>query len=1170
MKLFSDPEGRFIIVDIKTENKTLTLLNIYAPNDDNPAFFENVLTHLLSFDCEDIVFGGDFNLVIDIQKDKKGGNPVTHTKALKVVQHIIDRLDLTDIWRLLNPDTERFTWRRRNPEIHCRLDFFLTSSSLNTIVTKADISPGYKTDHSLITLHLVNNPNPRGPGFWKLNTSFLLEDDYVALIKKTIEDVAKEYENNDEVDAPLLWDTMKMRIRSTSLNYGRKRKRDMKSEEASIESVILSLQRKLEENNLLENTKTNLQKELEAKIAEREEIVKYKTRGAILRSKSRWYNEGEKNTKYFLTLEKRHFNEKTIKHLQISDDSIIYKDSDILKEAKCFYQKLYSSSFPNLEAPEDIFFPKGNALTLNVLEQEECEGLLTETECLESLKSMEPNKSPGTDGLPAEFYKRFWSDVNPYLINALNNSYEKGLLSVSQRRGLISLIPKKNKPTDQLKNWRPITLLNCDYKIATKSIASRIRKVLPKIINNDQTGFMKNRFIGENIRLIDSLINFTNKEQIPGLLLFIDFEKAFDSLEWSFIHKTLQYYNFGKSLMTWIKLFYTDISSSIQNNGWASEFFTLHRGVRQGCPLSPYLFILCAEILGNAVRTDNGVRGIKILNTECKLSQYADDTTLILDGSQSSLLRTFELLDAFAAISGLNVNYEKTEALWIGSLRDSNISFPLNKPITWAREKVFALGVWFSTGEMNFISSNIQEKIDKLKKIIGSWSARRLTLLGKITVLKSLAVSQLVYVLASLPTIHGALKEINSLLYEFLWDAKNDKIKRSEMINDYDKGGLKMIDIESFNKSLKLKWIQGYLNDDNHAKWKLFFDYYLEKFGGKLVFLSNLSTQDAASLDLTDPFLKEVLEHWTNLNYREENLDFMNSYIWQNSLIRIGNQPLFYPSWLEAGVTVVKDLVDIKQDFLSFDVFENKFQIKTNYLEYYKIRSALKQYKKSCSLETDKPHTESAVETIQSSQKVVKKLYKLLIEKKATHPSRTEEKWKREIQPFGNVTVDWKKSYQLPFLCTRDSKLRVFQFKLLHRRIATNDFLCKIGLEQTDLCSFCKETAETLMHLFWNCRHTKLFWERTFEWITQNFKDLENFKLSPSFCLGLIDNISDLLVHQIILIARSYIYTCKFKSSLPKLEMFIQLVKIAMKVEKQAALENNTVRAFEVKWSRLR
>ena len=112
--------------------------------------------------------------------------------------------------------------------------------------------------------------------------------------------------------------------------------------------------------------------------------------------------------------------------------------------------------------------------------------------------------------------------------------------------------------------------------------------------------------------------------------------------------------------MTWFKLFYSNISSCIQNNGWSSEFFSLSRGVRQGCPLSPYLFILCAEVLANAVRKDENIRGINIANVECKLSQYADDTTMILDGSELSLSRTLLLLDNFATSSGLKINYRKS------------------------------------------------------------------------------------------------------------------------------------------------------------------------------------------------------------------------------------------------------------------------------------------------------------------------------------------------------------------------------------------------------------------------------------------------------------------------------------------------------------------------------
>ena len=189
---------------------------------------------------------------------------------------------------------------RIHAEIHCRLDFFLTSASLSPAVTKADILAGYKTDHSLITLHLANNNNPRGPGFWKLNTSFLSDSEYVNVIKKTIAEVANEYNNNNEVDPVLLWDTIKMLIRSSSLKCAKEKKAKMKSKETNLGCDILSLQKKLEENHSFSETdKTDTLNELEVKTLQLEKICQYQTRGTIIRSKARWHNEGEKNTKYF-------------------------------------------------------------------------------------------------------------------------------------------------------------------------------------------------------------------------------------------------------------------------------------------------------------------------------------------------------------------------------------------------------------------------------------------------------------------------------------------------------------------------------------------------------------------------------------------------------------------------------------------------------------------------------------------------------------------------------------------------------------------------------------------------------------------------------------------------------------------------------------------------------
>ena len=253
---------------------------------------------------------------------------------------------------------------------------------------------------------------------------------------------------------------------------------------------------------------------------------------------------------------------------------------------------------------------------------------------------------------------------------------------------------------------------------------------------------MGGRFIGENIRLIDSVINYTAVKKIPGLLLFLDFEKAFDTLEWSFIQKTLISFGFGPSIVQWFKTFYNNTESCILNNGWASNFFMVHRGVRQGCPLSPYLFILSAEILAKAIRKCADIRGLLVKDTEIKLSQYADDTTLILDGSEKSLSEALKILQSFEKVSDLRLNSKKTEALWIGSCAGKSEKLLPEKDFNWQNTKVKALGVWLSTDPEITGKLNCVEKMEKMRNCLGCWTVRRLSLTGKITVLKSLVASQ--------------------------------------------------------------------------------------------------------------------------------------------------------------------------------------------------------------------------------------------------------------------------------------------------------------------------------------------------------------------------------------------------------------------------------------------
>ena len=156
--------------------------------------------------------------------------------------------------------------------------------------------------------------------------------------------------------------------------------------------------------------------------------------------------------------------------------------------------------------------------------------------------------------------------------------------------------------------------------------------------------------------------------------------------------------------------------------------------------------------------------------------------------------------------------------------------------------------------------------------------------------------------MSPLPTSSEHLKDINNLLYQFLWDGKRDKIKRAEMINDYATGRLKMVDIQTFNRALKVKWIQKYLDSSNKGKWKLFLDFFLAKYNANLLITGNLNVADAALLEIDDPFTKELIEIWSRLNFKRQPSDFSSIPIWYNSLVRIDNRPIYYKNWYKAGI----------------------------------------------------------------------------------------------------------------------------------------------------------------------------------------------------------------------------------------------------------------------------
>jgi len=1156
-KCFHDDDGRFIILDVVLNNQKITIINVYGPNKDEPLFFESIHRKMNDFECESIIWGGDFNCVLDIMMDKKGGRAQSHCNSRKYIYDIISAYDLVDIWRKRNPNVFKYTWHSNsNPPVQCRLDFFLVSFNLLAQVDNCNISTGFKTDHSSVDVNLVTTSHARGRGFWKFNTSLLQDANYVKLVKGWINETVNDV-NNRDLNPNVLWDFLKYYLRSETMKYSASISRKNKSREVQLIGKINELEGKYNTNpsdHLLNNIK-------ECK-TELESLYKIKADGCIIRSKANWIEHGERNSNYFINLEKRNQKQKTITKLNCDSNVSITDPKEILQEEETFYRNLYSSCNPTDFSFADIFDNDDNIPKLNDDLKHLCEGLVTSKECLDVLKTMSNNKTPGTDGFPAEFYKCFFfDDISNILVKSYNYSFQNGCLSIDQSRGIINLIPKKDKDPTFLKNWRPISLLNTDYKIITKVIALRLKNVLPDIINNDQTGFLKGRYIGENIRLALDTIEYLNDNNLPGLMFLIDFEKAFDKLEWSFLFKTLEFFNFGQDLINWIKVFYSNISSCVTNNGHSSTYFNLSCGVRQGCPLSPLLYILCSEILNCMIRKDDNIKGIKIADVDILLSAYADDTTIYVQDIES-LERVIGILNRFHSLSGLKINFDKSELLALGSLRDDlpNID---HIDLKFTTHPVRLLGVYFHANLDNMFDLNFAPKLKKLKEILRIWSTRDLTPIGKITIVKSLALSQLIFLFSVLTNPPDQfIKEVNSVIFNFIWSGKPDKISRNTIIGKYEQGGLKMIHVPSVINGLKIAWVKRLL-DDNGGSWKCFYKHHLSQLGGDLIWECNIKPTDKCILSIKNVFIRDVVHAWCSSIYYDPSLmKFKHQILWNNSAIIINKKSVFKQAWYNNGIKYLSDILDDNGKFLTWQLLRERYHLKCNFLEYYSLLYAIPNNWKRCvqgeedDVDFQTPQDEMLIK-IMKTEKVCRMISDNCISKIFKSPI-SEEKWSAF---FNDVDINWHAIYQIPLSSSRSTHLRYFQYRVIHRIIGTNNDLFKFGYVNSNLCTFCNIHVETIQHLFWECTTVARFWDSV---RTHILRDDVNITMK-NVILGSVD-IDTEKYNFLFLHGKKYIYDMRCNQSPVLFQNFVRKLKYISKAEKAIANTNTRLNAWNMRW----
>ena len=927
----SDIYGNYIFIEMELPGIiTLIIGSIYGPNSDCPEFYHGIEAILNDFENPNVIMAGDWNFTLNQELDNLHYKNKNNPKASKTMLELMLANGWVDYWRVFYPDRKKYTWSLKSPAKHARLDYFVGSEELTSAILNPNIETRWKSDHAPVSVRFNVNGQQRGRGVWKFNNSLLMYKDFKTVIMQEIgtqkaiyaatpynPEIVENFPNKDiqlTISYRLFWETLLTVLRGTIITFAAKKKREAMREEKFIADRLKPLEEKeLEAKNNRQETI-----ELEQLRNDMEALRKVKLQGTLVRSRARWIEFGEKSSKYFLNLEKRNFVNKSITELKLSKDKSTKDQKEILKLQREFYKSLYSKRTIEQDheyEPDLSGLPKVRPNEKILLNKE-----LEKTEVDVALKSLKNNKSPGPDGYSAEFFKFFWDQLGDFCFCMIKESLDCCELPGSLTRGIITCLPKQGKTRDELKNWRPISLLNTTYKLISTTLTNRLKRVLPDLIHADQKGFMANRSIMDNTRLMMDIMVEMELQNRSGLILLVDYEKAFDSLSWDCISTTLQNFDFGEKMIKWIETLRSNSKSCVTLNGHLSEYFDLERGCRQGDPISPYLFILCGETLSTAIRNDNKIEGLEIHGKEHKISQYADDTSLYLKDAERCLAMALEALHWFYCISGLKINIKKTKVIRIGKIRETDRRYCRENDLDWVDEFT-SLGIVYRASDIrNITRYNIENKLNDIKKLLNVWLMRNISPVGRIQIVKSLALSKLTHLFMSLPSPDAeTLKKLEKMFNNFVWRNGRHCVNKDILQAPVIKGGLNMINIPNFDLGLKLTWLRKMIK--GHEPW-------LEIAENlKMDQLLYLGPKEIETIrtQCSNPFWQDVcraaIKLHNNLEYTKIE-EIRKAPLWGNILI---NCPTCH--WLiKGGIREVGDLFDNNGEIFS----RNDLQINLN------------------------------------------------------------------------------------------------------------------------------------------------------------------------------------------------------------------------------------------------
>ena len=671
-----DDNGRIVGATLRKEGAPeLVVISAYAPNlgaakdlqEEYVKFMidlDRVITECVRLsNSEHLIVAGDFNILTDPELDSWSGKGKIYEIPLEALSEVVSRHKLADVFRLFHPDKKDYTCSTTTKinddgskkQTHNRIDYIFATEEVSLLYTDCKHRTIGLTDHRAVQANMVvEGLAKEWRGLWRHNNKLNEDPGFVEEMQKVLIDSC-ETGKRDGLNPKGTWEFIKGKAREFSRKFSMMK---MRLEKAEKRQCMETLGIADPDSQEFQSAKIKF-----------ENILRLEADRLIFRSKVKWVEENEKSTRFFFMRIKGNRARSNIDTLKINNE--LNDDKSVVDTyIHDYYKKLYSSAQHIVTAVdhwEEVaqLSNEQAAMLENPIQLEEVEDAL--------FKKLASNKSPGNDGLTAEFYKLFWKQLKQPFWEALNQGIKEGKLAPSQTQSVIRLIRKGQKDPQVLNNWRPISLMNNDAKIFSICLAERLNKVLPDLVSEEQAAFVNDKAIFEGTRLIDQVIEHLHDSNRPqgGRVVAIDFAKAFDSVEHDYLQHTLSRMGFGEGFKRLIDTLLKDACSAVMNNGKTSKYFNLERSCRQGDCVSPALFLLAIEPLLRQFKAL--LHGVETPGGFAKLAAYADDLTLFL-GPNDSLTAVIETLDTFKNASGLSINLEKCEVLTIGNLAPNDTS----------------------------------------------------------------------------------------------------------------------------------------------------------------------------------------------------------------------------------------------------------------------------------------------------------------------------------------------------------------------------------------------------------------------------------------------------------------------------------------------------------------